>query len=540
MTVSINAPASLVARCLVRRYGDRVVLDGIDLTASPGRVLALVGENGSGKSTLLRLLAGWEQPDSGTTRRPDDVGYLAQGLEVAPRGTVREVLHAALAPLHAAVARLESLAGDLADPRAGSAAADEYAALLDWATAHEAWDASRRAEEAAHRLGFGDVSPDRPVALLSGGQRARLALAAMLTRRPACLLLDEPTNHLDDDGLGYLEQVLRDLPGVVIVASHDRVFLDRVADQVLDLDAGHFGSDGRGGRVTGLTNGGYSALLAGRSAAHQRWEQAFAEQQDEIERLRRVAATSARQVGHDRPPRDGDKFIRHFKGENVARTVKRRVSDAERRLERLQRDPVPKPPTPLSFTGTLAPLGGASVEVRDLVVPGRLVLARLDACPGDRLLVTGPNGCGKSTLLKTLAGRLGAAHHVRGHVAVRARRIGYLPQEVTFRNGSRPAIEVYAEATGEPVPLNRLGLLPSRELHRPVGALSLGQQRRLALAVLVAGRRDLVLLDEPTNHISLALAEELEEALQRSVGTVVVASHDRWLRSRWSGATLAL
>ena len=540
MTVSTSAPSSLVARGLVRRYADRVVLDGIDLTASPGRVLALVGENGSGKSTLLRLLAGRELPDSGTASGPDDVGYLDQDLEAAPRATVGEVLDAALAPLHEAVSRLESLAGDLADPWTGSAAADEYGALLDWAVAHEAWDATRRAEEAAHRLGLGDVSPDRPVALLSGGQRARLALAAMLTRRPACLLLDEPTNHLDDDALGYLEQVLRDLPGVVVVASHDRVFLDRVADQVLDLDAGHFGTDGRGGRVSGLTRGGYSALLADRSAARRRWEEAFAEQQDEIERLRRVAATSARQVGHDRPPRDGDKFIHHFKGENVARTVKRRVADAERRLELLQREPVPKPPVPLSFTGSLAPLAGASVEVRDLVVPGRLSLARLDVPPGDRLLVTGANGCGKSTLLKTLAGRLGSAHAVSGHVTVHARRIGYLPQEVTFRNPSRSATEVYAEATGEPVPLHRLGLLPSRELHRPVGELSLGQQRRLALAMLVASRPDLVLLDEPTNHISLALADELEEALQRSVGTVVVASHDRWLRSRWTGTTLAL
>ena len=536
MTVSTHALAPLVARGLVRRYTDRVVLDGIDLTASPGRVLAVVGENGSGKSTLLRLLAGREPAESGTTSGPADVGYLAQELETTPDATVGHVLAAALAPLHAAVARLEELAAVLDDP----AAADEYADLLDWSVAHDAWDATRRAEEAAHRLGLGDVSADRPLALLSGGQRARLALAAMLTRRPACLLLDEPTNHLDDDALDYLEQVLGDLPGVVVVASHDRVFLDRVADQVLDLDAGHFGSDGVGGRVTGLTSGGYSALLAERSAAHRRWEEAFADQQDEMERLRRVSATSARQVGHDRPPRDGDKFIHHFKGENVARTVKRRVADAERRLMLLQRDQVPKPPAPLRFTGTLAPRGGASVEVRDLVVEGRLVLDRLDVRPGERLLVTGPNGCGKSTLLKTLAGRLGPGHEVSGHVAVHARRIGYLPQEVSFRKPSRSAIEVYAEATGQPVPLHRLGLLPARELHRPVGELSLGQQRRLGLAMLVASRPDLVLLDEPTNHISLALAEELEEALQRSVGTVIAASHDRWLRGRWTGPHLLL
>ncbi len=318
------------------------------------------------------------------------------------------------------------------------------------------------------------------------------------------------------------------------------MLLDRVADQVLDLDAGHFGSDGRGGRLAGVTTGGYTAVLAARADAHRRWVSAFGEQQEEMNKLRVAAATTARQVAHDRPPRDNDKFIYHAKGEKVARTVRRRVDDAERRLHQLERERVPKPPTPLSFTGALAPSPGATVSVRALDVPGRLGLDRLDVRAGERLLVTGANGSGKSTLLKTLAGRLGPGHRVSGHVAVHARRVGYLPQEVTFREGRRKAGEVYAAATGEPVPLRRLGLLHPRDLERPVDELSVGQRRRLALAVLVARRPDLVLLDEPTNHISLALAEELEDALQRSVGTVVVASHDRWLRSRWSGSVLAL
>ena len=540
MTTSTTSLAPLVARGLVRRYADRTVLDGVDVTASPGRVLAVVGENGSGKSTLLRLLAGVELPDSGTVSRPDDLGFLSQELDVPAGTTVGDVLQAALAPLHRAVARLEVLAADL------PASADEYAALLEWSMTHDAWDATRRAEEAAYRLGLGDLPPDRVVSRMSGGQRARLALAALLTRRPACLLLDEPTNHLDDAAMGYLEQVLLELPGVVVVASHDRVLLDRVADTVLDLDAGHFGSDGLGGRVASLSTGGYSALLADRAAARRRWEAAYAEQQAEIDRLRGVADSSARQVAHNRPARDNDKFLHHFKGENVARTVKRRVDDAERRLQVLERDRVPRPPTPLRFSAPLTAGTGASVSVRDLVVPGRLRLDRLDVGPGERLLVTGPNGCGKSTLLKALAGRVPPAG-LTGHVEVRARRVGYLPQEVTFRDASRSALEVYAAATGGPgepggpgvpggpVPLHRLGLLPPRDLARPVGGLSVGQQRRLALAVVVARRPELVLLDEPTNHLSLALADELEEALLHSPGTVVVASHDRWLRQRWSG-----
>jgi len=151
--------------------------------------------------------------------------------------------------------------------------------------------------------------------------------------------------------------------------------------------------------------------------------------------------------------------------------------------------------------------------------------------------VTGANGSGKSTLLKALNGDLTPAS---GTARVSARRTGYLPQEVTFSRPDLTPHEVYDAATGSPVSLGELGLLHPRDLSRPVGVLSLGQQRRLALAVLVAREPDLLLLDEPTNHISLTLAEELEEALQRSAGTVIVASHDRWLRSRWQGEVLPL
>jgi macrolide transport system ATP-binding/permease protein len=370
-----------------------------------------------------------------------------------------------------------------------------------------------------------------------------LALAGLLTRRPACLVLDEPTNHLDDPATAYLEEALRAFPGAVVVASHDRVFLDAVAATVLDLDAGHLGSDGEGGRLRGVSEGGYSAFLADRAAARRRWEERFEAEQDELARLRRTAATGARTVAHGRPPRDNDKFIHHAKGENVARTVRRRVRDTERRIAVLEEDAVPRPPAPLSFRGVLAPGAGAWVRVRELHVPGRLRVPRLDVLPGERVLVTGANGSGKSTLLRALAGRL-EAPGTRGELRVHARAVGHLAQDTRFRNPAATPVQLYAAATRargvEPVPLHRLGLLPPRALRKPVGELSVGQQRRLALAVLVAGAPDLVLLDEPTNHLSLALAEELEEALLRSPGTVVVASHDRWLRRRWDGPQLPL
>jgi len=521
---------SLVARDLVHGYGDRRVLDGLGLVARPGRPLGLVGENGAGKSTLLRLLAGAEVPESGSLAVPADLAHLDQEPSFRAGATVGGALRDALAPLHEAVARLEQLAHRLHEPRAQA----EYVAVLEWAQLHDAWDAEHRAQAAAARLGLGDLAHGRPVASLSGGQRMRLALAGMITRRPACVLLDEPTNHLDDEAVAFLEDFLVGLPGVVVVASHDRTFLDNVCAAVVDLDPGYLGVDGDGGN---RYSGGYSDYLAVKRASRRRWEEAFVAHREELDALRRSTATTARSVGHERAPRDNDKFVHHKQGQNVARAVSRRVKDAARRIEALERDPVPKPPRALAFRAEVTSASrGGRVDARGLVVPGRVTVPRLEVGEGERLLITGANGSGKSTLLRAIAGDL----DVEGHLRVWAHRLGHLPQEVIFARPGRTVNAVYADATGAPVPLVELGLVHPRDLGRKVGELSVGQQRRLGLAIIIARAPDLLLLDEPTNHISLALADELEEALQRSSGTVIVASHDRWLRKRWSGPRMSL
>jgi macrolide transport system ATP-binding/permease protein len=532
-----NNLSPLVAQDLAKSYAGAVVLDGVDLVASPGQRVGLVGENGSGKSTLLRLLAGAEPPDRGTVRAPDDLAYLPQEPRY-PRGTtVGAVLDEALAALHQVVDDVETLGARLsAEPEL----AERFAQRLEWAQAHDAWDADRRAALAADRLGLDFLDRSHDVARLSGGQRSRLALAALVVARPGAVLLDEPTNHLDDEALEVLEEACLDLPGVVVVVSHDRVFLDRVCTAIVDLDPSHFGLDGSGGN---RYRGSFSDYLRARAEARARWERTYADEQEQIAVLRRQAATTARQVAHNRPARDPDKFVYAFKGGKVASTVARRVRDVERRLEVAERDQVRKPPRPLRFDETLTATASraSAVQVRDLIVRGRLEVPRLDLAAGGKLLVEGANGSGKSTLLHVLAGNL---RPDEGSVHVSARRIGLLVQDVAFRDPTSTAVRTYEQALGpdtaERRPLSGLGLLHPREAMKPVANLSVGQRRRLALAILVGRSPDLLLLDEPTNHISLALAGELEEALSAAPGTVLVASHDRWLRRGWQHETLDL
>jgi macrolide transport system ATP-binding/permease protein len=552
MSAPTTTSAPLVARGLVRSFAGRPVLDGVDLVAPPGTRVGLIGENGTGKSTLLRLLAGQDVPDAGSVQVPDDVVHLPQEPEPgADRGTVGTLLDDALRPLHEAVAALERLAGRMAAGSDDADTAAEYDRTLVWAVAHDAWDADRCAGITAAALGVADLDRARPVATLSGGQRTRLALAAALVRRPACLLLDEPTNHLDDEALDLLERELVAMPGVVVAASHDRTFLDRVATELLDLDAGVLGTDGHGGRRFGGT---FTAYLDHQAHSRRRWEETWAAQQEEIARLRGKTHTDLRAVAAGRGPTDNDKFVHAFKGAGVERARARRVHDAERRLEVAERHAVRKPPEPLRFRGAMttgAP-AGLAVSVRGLRVDGapglppRVELDRLDVPAGQKLLVTGSNGSGKSTLLAVLAGRLAPD---AGRVDVTARRVAIVEQDPDVGPLGRSAGAAYTALVGattaEEVPLSAcslvsLGLLHPRDHGTAVGALSVGQRRRLALAVAVAAGPDLLLLDEPTNHVSLRLAAELEQALGRAPGSVVVTSHDRWLRARWEGPSLAL
>jgi macrolide transport system ATP-binding/permease protein len=360
--------SQLSARSLSFSYPTRPVLDGLDLNATPGVCLGLVGENGAGKSTLLRLQAGREAPDHGEVRSVGSIGFLAQEPELPAGGTISDAVDHALAEFRVLEARMTELEQAMTD--GDEAVLNEYGEVLAEYEERDGWSADARAAKAIAGLGLGALDMSRSVATLSGGQRARLALALGLVRAPEILLLDEPTNHLDDDGLTYLEGALRERRGITVAASHDRAFLDAVCTAILDLDPTLvIGPDGTPRIGPARYTGAYTEYLAGKAAAHARWKQAYLTWTDEVNELKAAVKQTSRRVGHGvREPRDNDKFAKHFFGERVDAAVARRVRDAEQRLARLEEQRVRKPPEPLRLSAQLATEipDGVLIAVRDV------------------------------------------------------------------------------------------------------------------------------------------------------------------------------
>ncbi len=493
------------------------------------------------------------------------------------------------------LARLETLGRELAERPEDPEIADTFSETLEVAERTGAWQAESARGEMINGLGLGGISETRTINQLSGGQRLRLSLAAILLRAPHLLLLDEPSNHLDTASAAYLERVLNEWPGIVIFASHDRALLDAVATKILDLDslpvsqlelaedAFEDPGTGMGARLWGV---GYSAARAARADEMRRWRARFTAESDEYAALEHEIEVGAREVNRKSESKSESRITRKFYADRDAKVTARRARNARVRLEILERERVRCPPEPLKFRGfedpqadpalpqpqpsytrvdkpkrsasrisgtpsepmsaTLLPGGSPSklspslLTAVEVAFEERLTLTSLELREGSKLLLTGPNGAGKSTLLAILAGEL---QPQTGSLLCEA-RIGYLPQEVAFAQGARSSTETYRLAVGEElaelVPLAATGLVAPRDLDRAVRELSVGQRRRLALATLVADPPPILLLDEPTNHLSLTLVEELEVALQNFNGALVVASHDRWLRKRWTGEILDL
>jgi len=501
-----------------KRFGPEPVLAGATFELRPGDRVGLVGPNGSGKTTLLRILAGKDEPDSGTCRvhAAAHLGYLEQQPDFSPQLTLHEEARGALADLVSLQREAVEVADAIAestDPAEQKRLSARWDHLQHELHRQDAYNLEHRIERVLDGLRFRRESFDQPVASLSGGEQNRLMLAKLLLAEPNVMILDEPSNHLDIETTEWLESFLLESSAAMILVSHDRYFLDRVTNRTLELFHGTV--DSYAGNFSAYCRQKEQRLLVERRA--------YEKQRIEIEKA--------------------EDFIRR----NAYGQKHSQAEDRRKKLERIERVASPREISAPAMSFPPPARSGDIVIRAEGVAKGfdRPLFDHLslDVMRGQRWAVLGPNGCGKTTLLRCLLGllppdegRISLGHGVMP---------GYFDQQLAALDDDLPALDAIGakhkrlNQQQRRNLLARFGLVGDKALQK-VGSLSGGERCRAALARLAAAEANLLVLDEPTNHLDLWASEALEKAITRFDGTVLLVSHDRYLVNRVADHLLAI
>ncbi|MCB0915327.1 MAG: energy-dependent translational throttle protein EttA [Actinobacteria bacterium] len=509
-----------------KAHGDKVVLDDVTLSFLPGAKIGVVGPNGAGKSSLLKIMAGLDQPSNGDAMLAPGatVGILLQEPELDPEKSVLGNVEEGVAATKAMLDRFNEVSAEMADPDADfDALMAEMGKLQEELDRREAWDIDAQLEQAMDALRC--PPPDADVTVLSGGERRRVALCKLLLQQPDLLLLDEPTNHLDAESVLWLEQFLEKYPGTVVAITHDRYFLDNVAQWILELDRGR-AFPYEGNYSTYLETKASRLKVEGAKDAKLRKRLT-----DELDWVR--SAPKARQA----------------KSKSRLARYEEMAAEAER-TRKLDFEEIQIPPGPR--------LGNVVVEVEDLSkgFGDKLLMDDISfSLPRNGIVgVIGPNGVGKTTLFKMIVtaadGDDGQPEVPNGGVI----RVGdtvalsYVDQN---RSGIDPKKTVW-EVVSDGLDYINVGRveMPSRayvsafgfkgpDQQKPAGVLSGGERNRLNLALTLKMGGNLLLLDEPTNDLDVETLSSLENALLEFPGCAVITSHDRWFLDRVATHILA-
>ena len=501
-----------------KAHGNKVILDEVTLSFYPGAKIGVVGPNGMGKSTLLKIMAGLEDVSNGEARLTPGftVGILQQEPELEEDKTVIENVRLAFGDMLAKIERFNEVSAEMADPDADfDALMEEMGRLQDEIDAGDGWDLDSQLTQAMDALQLPD--PEAPVEVLSGGERRRVALCRLLLEAPDLLLLDEPTNHLDAESVLWLEQFLKRYEGAVLAVTHDRYFLDNVAEWICEVDRGHLYP----------YKGNYSTYLETKAARLEAQGQQEAKLAKKLER----------------------------ELEWVRSSPKARQAKSKARLERYeQMDAEARSMKKVDFTDIHIPPGprlGNKVLIAD----------HLSKSFGDRVLIDdlsfelprngivgiiGPNGVGKTTLFKCI---VGLEEPSAGTLDIgETVKIAYVDQNRAGIDADKSLWEVVSDGLdiiqvgGTEVPSRAYVAgfgFKGQDQSKPAGVLSGGERNRLNLALTLKQGGNLLLLDEPTNDLDTETLASLEEALLAFSGCAVITSHDRWFLDRIATHILA-
>lgn len=496
-------------------------LNDISLSINQGECFAVIGDNGAGKTTLLRILAGLLQPDSGERVQADHlrIGYLPQEIELF-EGTVSAYLQG-----HLFSQIEEKLKICLEDP----------CRLEEWGDLHERYEklggyAQIPLEAIFKGLKLHESILHSSVALLSSGERVRVALAKLLRENPDVLLLDEPTNHLDQETIRWLEKALKERKGATVIVSHDRSFLNRVTNSLIEIKNGSLIQYG----------GNYAFYLEEKKRRLENQRKAYEKQKEERKYLKRKIKESTFSAPKATSPKDRNIMAYDQRGEHHQKSLKRQLEGWKKRLAEIEEDPLSNP-TPKGITGLHflpTPITSSLVIELHSVTKrfgNRTLFSDFSRVihKGEKILITGPNGSGKTTLLQCMGGLISVdGGHI--HYAPQV-KIGYLDQEGVALPLHQTPLQ-YFNLSEEEIrkKLYQAGLGGEELLYRPFSMLSTGQRKRFMLLSLLLEKPNVLLLDEPTNHLDLSTLEALEDVLLKYEGTIIAISHDEMFTAKMS------